>query len=61
MLMHIDLQTGDLVGIEFPDASRFLKQRPLAGEDPPTVQQEPRQNLRVQTHQRAEAALADGT
>ena len=57
VLLRIDLQTGDLVGFEFPEASRLLKQRPLAGEDLPTGQQEPQQNLRVQTLQRAEAAL----
>ena len=57
VLLRIDLQTGDLVGIEFPDASRFLKQRPLAGEDRPVGQQEPQHNLRVQTLRRAEAAL----
>ena len=57
VLLRIDLQTGDLVGFEFPDASRFLKQRPLAGEALPTGQQESQRNLRVQTLQRAEAAL----
>ena len=57
VLLRIDLQTGDLVGFEFPDASRFLKQRPLAGEDLPMGRQEPQQNLRVQTLRRAEAAL----
>ena len=57
VLLRIDLQTGDLVGFEFPDASRLLKQQPLAGEDLPMGQQESQRNLRVQTLQRAEAAL----
>ena len=58
VLLRIDLQTGDLVGFEFPDARRFLKQRPLAGEDLPMGWQDSQRNLRVQTLQRAEAALS---
>ena len=58
VLLRIDLQTGDLVGIELPHAHRLLKQQPLADEDLPMRQQEPHHNLRVQTLRRAEAALA---
>ena len=57
VLLRIDLQTGDLVGFEFPDASRLLKQRPLAGEGLPMIRQESQHNLRRHTLRRAEAAL----
>ncbi len=57
VLLRIDLETGELVGIELPHARRFLKQRPLAGEDLPMRHQEPQHNLRMQTLRRAEAAL----
>ena len=57
VLLRIDLQTGDLVGFEFPDASRFLKQRPLAREDSHPGRQESQHGLRMQTLRRAEAAL----
>lgn len=58
VLLRIDLQTGDLVGFEFPNASRLLKQRPLASDDLPMIHQVSQHNLRVQTLQRAEAALS---
>ena len=61
VLLRIDLQTSDLVGFEFPDASRFLKQRPLAGEDLPMGQRDSQRNLHRHTLRRAAAALADGT